>query len=149
MNHGLIQVEQGGSIYNLSTVGFKLKVKNAVALEAIATLGAFILVPIFWHLGIFDMALSIGLLTLPLAFTVLAMVLRIKEPVNNSQKCMLFMTMAWTFIVLLLFAVALASLVHWGFVILACIVFLIGFLLLTRTIHPFGREAVSAPWQEL
>ena len=149
LNRGLIQVERGGSIYNLSTVGLKLKVKTAMPLEAITALGAFILVPIFWHLEIFDMPLSIGLLTLPLALTVLAIVLRVKDPLNNGPKCALFMGMAWIFIILSLFAVALTSLLHWGLIVLAIVVYTIGGLVLFRTIQPFGLKALTAPWQEM
>lgn len=138
LNCGQIQVEESGSVYNIRTVGLKLKVKTAIALEVIAGLGAFILVPIFWHLGIFDMALSIALLTLPLAFTILAVVLGIKDPVRNARKCEQLVGMASLFIVLSFFAVALTSVVHWGFAILACFVFLAGFILLFKVVHPFG-----------
>ncbi len=146
---GLIQVEQGGSIYNLSTVDFKLKVKTAMSLEAVTILGAFVLVPIFWRLGIFDSALSIGLLVVPFALALLAIGFRVKDPVDNGPKCWLFMAISWEFIVLLFFAVALTSLLHWGFAVLACIVFLIGFLLLLRTMMPFGRKSLAAPLLEI
>jgi len=149
LNAGLIWPEHHSSVYNISTVGFRLNVKSAMALEAITTLAAFILVPIFWHLGIFDMALSIVLLTLPLALTVLATVLRMKDPVNNSPKCMLFMGMAWIFMVLALFVVALTGFIHWGFAILACIVFVVGFIVMLRVIHPFGAKAMATPWREI
>lgn len=149
VNHGLIQVEPGGSIYNVNTVGLRLNVRTAMVVEAITTLAAFALVPVFWYLGIFDMALSIALLALPLPLTVLVIGLRMKDPVNNSPKCMLFMGMAWVFIVLALFAVALTSLIHWGFVILACFVFVAGFIAMLRAIHPFGAKAVATPWREI
>jgi predicted membrane channel-forming protein YqfA (hemolysin III family) len=112
-------------------------------------LGAFILVPIFWHLGVFDAALSIGLLALPLPLTVLCAILRVKDPVENSQKCALFMTMAWVLIGLMLLAVGLTDHIHWSLVSLACFVFPIGAILLTRAMHPFGLKAVTAPWKEL
>jgi len=149
LNSGLIQVEQGGSVYNLGTAGLGLKVKTAMALEAITTLGAFILVPIFWRLGIFDSALSIGLLAAALPPTVIAIGTRMKDPVKNGPKCLVFMTMAGVSIGLVLFSVALASLVHWGFAVLACIVYLIGFIPLFATIHPFGRKALIAPWSDI
>jgi len=149
LNRGHIQYNQQDSVYNISTVGLKLKVKTAMIIEAITALGAFILVPVFWHLRIFDAPLSIGLLTLPLILTILVIVLRIKAPVANSPKCMLFMTTAWIFIALILLAVALTSLFHWGFVILICTAFIIVSLLLVRTIYPFGRRAFTAPWLEI
>lgn len=149
LNSGEIQIQQGSSVYNLRTVDLGLKVRTAMASEAIASLGAFTLVPVFWHLGIFDAKLSIGLLVLPLAFTVLSIGLRIQDPVENGQKCVLFMTMAWALIGLLLFAVALTSLIDWGFVVLVCIVFLVGSVGLLRTMHPFGRKSFTAPWREL
>ncbi len=149
LKHDLIKNNQQDNIYNLSTIGLKLKVKTAMIIEAITSLGAFILVPVFWHLGIFDAPLSIGLLTLPLVFTVLVIVFRIKDPVANGPKCMLFMTMAWVSIVLILLGVALTSLMHWGLSILICLAFVIVSLILVRTIYPFGRRAFSKPWLEI
>jgi hypothetical protein len=61
----------------------------------------------------------------------------------------MFMTMSWALIILCFFAVALSTLIPWGFAILTCIVFLIVFAMLLRTVHPFGMKAFSAPWQEL
>ncbi len=144
-----IEHNQQDNLYNISTVGLKLKVKTAMIAEAVTTLGAFILVPVFWYLGMFDAQLSIGLLTLPLALTVLVVVLRIKDPVVNGPKCMLLMTMAWIFIALILLGVALTSLFHWGFVVLVCAAFIIVSLLLVRTIYHFGRRAFTAPWLEI
>jgi 4-hydroxybenzoate polyprenyltransferase len=149
LSQGHIQYNQQDNLCNISTVGLKLKVKTAMITETITALGAFILVPVFWHMGIFDMPLSIGLLTLPLALTVLVIVLRIKDPVANGPKCMLFMTMAWIFIALILLGVALTSLFHLGFTILLCTAFIIVSLLLVRTIYPFGRRAFKAPWLEI
>lgn len=149
LSQGYIQYNQQDNLYNISTVGLKLKVKTAMIIEAITTLGAFLLVPIFWHMGIFDAPLSIGLLTLPFVFTVLVIVLRLKAPIANGSKCMLFMTMAWIFIALILLGVALSSLFHWGFTILICAAFIIVLLFLVRTIYPFGRRAFTAPWLEI
>lgn len=136
LGHGETRVEEGISTYSIKTVGLKLKVKTAIALEAIFTLGKFVLVPIFWHLGIFDMPLSIGLLTLPLALTVVAVVLRMKDPLGNARRCETFMALAFVFIVIAFFAAALVSFLHWGFVVLACAVFLIGCGLLQGAIRP-------------
>jgi 4-hydroxybenzoate polyprenyltransferase len=149
LSRGHIQDNQQDNVYDISTVGLKLKVKTAMAIEAITALGAFILIPVFWHLGIFDAPLSIGLLTLPLIFTVLVIVLRIRAPVANAPKCMLLMTTAWIFIALILLAVALTSLFHWGYAVLVCAAFIVVSLLLVRTIYPFGRRAFTAPWLEI
>ncbi len=149
LRDGIIHLEQGSSVYNLKNIDLGMKVKTALALEAIATLGAFCLVPIFWHLGIFGTAFSVALLALPLPFTVWSIVIRIKKPIENVQKGVMFMTMSWALIILCFFAVSLATLIPWGFTILACIVFLIVFALLLRTVHRFEFKAVTAPWQEL
>jgi hypothetical protein len=135
---GHIEVEEGKSVWDVKTVGLSIGIKPAVAFEAITSLGSFILIPIFWHLGIFNMPLSVALLTLPLALTILTVVLRIKDPAKNSRKCEQFAGLSYTFVALSFFGVALASVVHWGFVILACIVFVIVFFLLFRYVHAFG-----------
>lgn len=143
LDSGLIQIEQGSSIYNIGTVGFKLKFRTAMYLEELTSLGAFILVPIFWHLGIFDTALSIGLLALPLPLTTLAMILRMKDPVKNSSKYKVLMTLAWILIVVILLGVGLASTIGVGFAILACVVSLTGFPLLVKIVHPWGAKSLS------
>ncbi len=149
LNSGLIQVEEGGSVYDVRTVGLGLKVKTAMALEAATTLGAFVLVPIFWHLGIFDTALSIGLLAAAFPTAVFAIATRVKDPVKNGPKCLVFMMMAAVDIGLVLFGVAVTSYIHWGFAVLACIVYLLVFIPLFRTIEPFGRMSVTTPWREI
>lgn len=149
LRDGLIRLEPGSSVYNLKNVDLGMRVKTTLALEAFATLGAFCLVPIFWYLGIFDTAFSVALLALPLPFTIWSIVIRIKKPIENVQKGVMFMTISWALIILCFFAVSLATLIPWGFAILACIVFLIVFTLLLRTVHPFAFKAISAPWQEL
>lgn len=151
LSAGLIQIGQDGSVYNLSSVGLGLKVRTAMALEAISSLGSFALVPIFWHTGVFDVALSIGLLTLPLGSTVLTIVLRMKDPIGNGPKCIVAMTMAWIFIILSFFAVALTGVLqwHWGYAILACIAFPIGSVVLLRAVHPFEFKSLAAPWEEI
>jgi len=138
LRSGVIQIEKGGAVNNIRTSGLKLKVRTAIALERIVGLEAFILIPIFWYLGIFEMPLSVALLTLPLAFMILTVVFRIKDPVGNTRKCEQFMGMVYSFTILVFFAVALASVIHWAFAILLSIVFLIGFRLLLRYVHPFG-----------
>ena len=138
---GLIEIKQGSDLPHLSTVGLGLKLRTALALEDITSLGAFVLVPVFWHLGIFDTALSIGLLALPLPLAVLAMILRIKDPLKNSTQYKVLTTLSWILIVALFFGVALASAVHWGFALLACIAFLTGFPILTKIVHPWGCKS--------
>ncbi len=149
LRDGLIRLEPGRSVYDLKNVDLGMRVKTALTLEAVATLGAFCLVPVFWHLGIFDTPLSVALLALPLPFTVWSIVIRLGKPIENVQKGVMFMTMSWALIILCFFATALATLIPWGFAILSCIIFLIVFALLLRTVHPFSLKAVSAPWQEL
>ena len=148
LNAGLIKVAPGGSVYDLSTVGLGLKVKTAMALEAVSTLGAFVLVPVYWWLGIFDAALSIPLLAAALPTTLFALVLRVRDPVGNGPKCLVFMTMAGVDIGMILFGVAVSSLVHWGFAVLACVVYLAGFIPLFMSVQPFRRRALAAPWLE-
>ena len=121
-----------------------------MVLESFTTLGAFIMIPIFWHLDIFGASLSIALLTAPLLLIVLSIFLRIIDPLGNGPKCALVMTMASEFIGLILLAVALASLIHWGYAILVCIIIVMVSILLTKTIHPFQlKKAITSPWQEL
>ena len=149
LDHGIIHLQQTSDTYNAKTVDLGLKFKNALILETVTTIGAFALVPIFWHLDIFDAPLSIALLALPLPFTVLSITVRIKDPAGNAQKGVALMTVAWALIMLFLFATALANLIHWGYVVLVCFSFLIVFALLLRTVHPFSYKAIVAPWREL
>ncbi len=149
LSHGIIHTEKSSNIYDTKTIDIGLRSKTALTLEAMTTMGAFVLVPIFWYLDIFDAPLSIGLLTLPLICTVLSIAIRVKDPVGNAQMGVMLMTMAWALIILVLFATALASLIYWGYVILTCIAFLIVFAFLLRTVHPFSYEAIAAPWREL
>jgi hypothetical protein len=65
------------------------------------------------------------------------------------MKSLVFLTMAWIFVMLSLLAVAISGQIHWGFAILACITVLVVALLLFRTVQTFGIKAVAAPWQEL
>ena len=144
LDSGLVSTKQDSDLYNLSTVGFRLKFKTAMYLEAIAALGSFILVPIFWYLGVFDAALSIALLALPLPLTALAMILRTKDPVKNSSIYKVSMTLSWILIVLTLFGYGLSSLIPWGFAALVCVISLVGFPLLVRVVHPWGAKSLNA-----
>ena len=144
LDSGLVSTKQDSDLYNLSTVGFRLKFKTAMYLEAIAALGSFILVPIFWYLGVFDAALSIALLALPLPLTALAMILRTKDLVKNSSIYKVSMTLSWILIVLTLFGYGLASLIPWGFAALVCVISLVGFPLLVRVVHPWGAKSLNA-----
>jgi len=100
----------------------------------------FILVAIFWHLDIFPMVLSIALLGLSSPFVLLTVLFRIKSRVSNAQKCVEFAGVAAMLAMLSFFSVALISVLHWhwGFAILACIIFLIGFCLLFKQVHPYS-----------
>jgi 4-hydroxybenzoate polyprenyltransferase len=139
LTHGLIRIEEGNSICNIKTIGLGVKFKTAMALEAIASLTAFILVIIFWHLDIFPMALSIALLASSSPFALLTVLFRIKNRVGNAQKCVQFAGIAALFVMLSFFSVSLIDVLHWhwGFAILACIVFLIGFALLFKRVRPY------------
>ncbi|MBM3157673.1 MAG: hypothetical protein FJ004_10380 [Chloroflexi bacterium] len=143
LNAGLIQTRSGEGVYDVNTVGFKLNVKTAMAIEAVMLLGSFVLIPVFWHLGIFDPALSMALLAVTLPLTIMGLLLRIKDPLNNSPRCNKFLGLAWIFIILILFATSVSSLIHWGFAILACLIFIIGFPLLVKRIHPWGCKGLS------
>ena len=145
LTHGLINIEKSVSMCNIRTIGLGAKLKTAVALEAVASLIAFILVGIFWYLDIFPMVLSIALLASSLPFALLTVLFRIKNPVGNAQKCVQFAGVAALFVMLSLFSVALIDGLqwHWGFAILACIVFLIGFALLFKQVRPY-RPAYHA-----
>jgi 4-hydroxybenzoate polyprenyltransferase len=144
LDSGLVSTKQDSDLYNLSTVGFRLKFKTAMYLEAIAALGSFILVPIFWYLGVFDAALSIALLALPLPLTALAMILRTKDLVKNSSIYKVSMTLSWILIVLTLFGYGLSSLIPWGVAALVCVISLVGFPLLVRVVHPWGAKSLNA-----
>ena len=149
LNSGLIRVEEGGSVYDVRTVGLGLKVKTAMALEATTILAAFALVPIFWHLGIFDATLSVALLAVALPTAVFAIAMRVKDPVKNAPKCLVLIIMAAVDIGMVLFGVAVTNYIHWGFAVLACIVYLLVFIPLFRNIEPYGRMSVTAPWREI
>lgn len=139
----LIQLEEGSSIYDLSTVGFKLKVKTAMTIEIVMLLCSFILIPIFWYLDIFSAAFSIAILAINLPLTIWAVILRIKDPIKNSPRCNKPLGLVWISIILILFATSLSSLIHWGFAILACAVVVVGFPLLVRIIHPWGCKGLG------
>lgn len=140
LTHGLIKIEENGSICNIETVGLRVKLKTAMALEAIAGLTVFILVGIFWHLDIFPVVLSIALLGSASPFVILTVIFRIRSHISSAQKCVQFAGMAALLAMLSFFSVALINVLHWhwGYAILACIIFLIGFALLFKQVHPYG-----------
>ena len=144
LRSGLIELEEGSSIYDLRTVGLKIRVRTAIAIEAMTGLGAFILVVVFWALKIFDVPLTVALLTLPLGFAIVTVVYRMMEPVENTWKCSKFMGMVYAFIILSFFGVALATVLHWVYAILLCAVFFIVFRFLFEFTHSFG-EAYRVP----
>jgi len=140
MKGGRVQVAEGKTVYDLRTSGLGLSVRTAVAMETVLGLGAFILVPVYWHLGIFGRELSISLLTLPLAFMVLTAVFRIKNPLTNTYRCGQLMSMNCLFIVFSFLGVALADLMHWGFIVLVFVFFIAVFSVLQRVTRPFGAS---------
>lgn len=143
LDSGLVEVEQTGRFHNVRTVGFGLKADNAMALEAATALGAFVLVPVFWHLGAFDTVISISLLALPLPLTALATILRFVNPVKNSSKYKVLMTLAWILIVVELLGYGLVNFLPLGLVALTCIVVLAGFPILVRIVHPWGAKSLK------
>ncbi|MBE0481854.1 MAG: UbiA family prenyltransferase [Dehalococcoidia bacterium] len=138
-----------GSSRNLPVFDLKLSIRRGQILEALTAMGAFIMVPVFWSLGIFQAWFSIALLTLPLALTVAAIELRLRNPVGSGQKAMVFMTAAWASIMIVFLAYALSTIMHWGYAVLVCLAFLSGFALLVRSVYPFDSKALAAPWREL
>ena len=126
LDSGLIKAKEDGNIYDLNLVGFKLKVKPAIALEAIFTLAAFILIPIFWSLDIFDTAIAIGLFAVPLAFTIAGIIMRIKDPIaNDNARSMQLLGMVLVFLMFALFGVALDVYMHWGWAILITFMYML------------------------
>jgi len=144
LDAGLIEITQGSGLALLNTVGLGLKFRNAMALEDITSLSAFALVPVFWHLGIFDTALSIALLAAPLPLVFLAIIQRIKDPLRNSAQYKMLTTLSWILIVAIFLGFALAGTVHWGFAVLVCTALMAGFLLLVKVVHPWGCKSLSA-----
>jgi len=140
LTHGLIKIENGNNICNIKTVGLRVKLKTAMALEAISGLTAFVLVGIFWHLDIFPVVLSIALLGLSLPFTLLTVAFRMKSRIGNAQRCVELAGVAALLATLSFFFVALVSVLHWhwGYATIVSIGFLIGFGLLCKQIRPFG-----------
>ena len=146
LDSGQLKVARGGSIYDLNTVGFNLRFGTAMGLEEITSLGAFIPIPIFWSLGIMDTALSVALLAAPMPLTALAMILRRLDPVRNSSKYKVLMTLAWGLIVVTLLGAGIASFVHWSLAIPICISVLVVFPLLVRIVHPWGCKSLDASY---
>jgi len=147
LDSGLIQpAPHGRGLRDLNMVGFNLKFGAAMRLEEITSLGAFILVPVFWSLGTMDSAVSIALLALPMPLTFLAMVLRRLDPIKNNSKYKVLMTLSWALIVIVLLGAGLAAFVDWGLAAALCIAVLAGFPLLVRIVHPWGSKALSASY---
>jgi len=133
---GRVQVEEGKGVLAFRTSGLGIRVKTAVAVETILGLGAFVLVPIYWHLDIFSRELSIALLTLPLAFMALNALFRIRNPLGNAYKCAFSMGMTCIFIVFSFLGAALADLMHWGFIVLVFFFFIAVYAILQRITRP-------------
>jgi hypothetical protein len=147
IDSGLIQfAPQRGSLHNLNTVGFNMRFGIAMGLEEITSLGAFILIPVFWSLNIMNANLSIALLALPMPLTLLALILRRLEPVGNSSKYKVLMTLSWGLIVVILLGTGLTTFMHWIPAALICIAALTGFPLLVKIVHPWGCKSLNASY---
>jgi len=81
-NCGLIS---GSSVFNLKTIDFGLKVKNAMILEAILVVGAICLIPVFGFLGVFEQVLVIFLVSFVLPIVLVGFALRVKDPIRNLK----------------------------------------------------------------
>jgi hypothetical protein len=146
LDSGLIQLAPQGGLRGLNTVGFKLRFSAAMTLEEITSLGAFILVPVFWSLGIMDASISIALLALPMPLTALAMILRRVDTVRYSSKYKVLMTLSWGLIVVILLGAGAATYMHWALAALVCVAVLAGFPLIVRLVHPWGSKSLSASY---
>jgi hypothetical protein len=145
LNAGLIKVEEGSSIYDLSVVGSGPSVRIAMILEVATIIAAFALVAVCWALDIFDMPLSVALLVLSLPPALAGLMLRIRGPVENSVKAIQYIALGWTIVHCIFFAYALnrGLDLHWGFAVLVGIASLGGFLLLMKIVHPSGAKSME------
>lgn len=143
LDSGLVKLEEGRSLYEIRTIGFGMKFRNAMHIEAMTSLGGFVLVPIFWHLGVFAAPLSIALLAVPLPLTALAVLVRYQHPVKNSSVYKILMTVAWISIVLVFLGSALTSFVYYSVAVLICLLFLFGFPLMVKLVHPWGSKSLG------
>lgn len=82
-NSGLIS---GSNVFNLETIDFGLKVKNAMILEAILVAGAIILIPVFGLLGIFDPILAIFLVSFILPPVLIGLLSDLESPLGISRR---------------------------------------------------------------
>ena len=146
LNSGIISMEEGGNLFKLRTIGFKMRYREAMSLEAFTAILPFVLVLIFWYQDIFDATLSIGLLAGPLPLTIIAVFIRARHPVKNGAKHKTLMTLAWIFISVLLLGIGLSNHLPLGFAISACILFLAGFPLLVRIVHPWGSKSIQGQY---
>jgi hypothetical protein len=146
LDSGLVQLAPQRGLRSLNTVGFNLRFGTAMTLEEITSLGAFILVPVFWSLGVMDASVSIALLALPMPLTALAMILRRVDPIGYSSKYKVLMTLSWGLIVVILLGAGTATYMHWGFAAIVCVAVLAGFPLIVKVVHPWGSKSLSASY---
>lgn len=140
--------------HNISSVGFKVKVKISALLEIIISIIAIILVALFWYHGIFNLTLTIGLLTFPLLFTILFIIYRIKsiktvkDFIKNQPTCSMTMGMIYLFSIFAFLTASLINLIHWALAILPNIIVLLLFAALLKYTHPYGAAYKPIPAKE-
>lgn len=111
LNSGLIT---GSNIFNLETIDFGLKVRNAMILEAILVAGAIILIPVFGLLGMFDQMLVIFLVSFILPPVLIGFALRFKEPIKNLKKSRRSFLLICASLPAICLATFISSIVHIG-----------------------------------
>jgi len=112
LNYGLFANNPETNPLNLKVLGFSLKVKTAIILEAIFTIGAVILIPVFYILKIFNPTLTILLLLASTPPVLAGITLRIKNPikdVKHSQKTFTIFCLSLPLICIATFIAALIT----------------------------------------
>ena len=110
-NSGLIS---GSNVFNLETIDFGLKVKNAMILEAILVAGAIILIPVFGFLEIFEQILVIFLVSFILPPVLIGFALRFREPIRNLKKARRSFVLICGSLPAICLATFISSIVHIG-----------------------------------
>jgi len=108
-NSGLIR---GSNVFNLETIDFGLKVKNAMIIEAILIAGAIILIPVFGLLEVFDSILVILLVSFVLPTVLVGYALRLREPIRNLKNSRTSFLLICGSLPAICFATFISSIVH-------------------------------------
>lgn len=108
-NSGLIS---GSNVFNLKTIDFGLKVKNAMILEAILVVGAICLIPVFGFLGIFDQILVIFQVSFVLPLVLVGFALRVKDPISNLKNAQRSFLLIGASLAAISVATFISSIVH-------------------------------------